>query len=235
MFDAIYLSPHFDDVVLSCGAQIWDRVQRGEKVLVATICAAPPPPATGLSPYAASLHKRWRQAGDFNRVEEDQLAIGQLQATPWHMRFADCIYRRSANGKSLYNSDTEIFGSISPQEWSLIDEVAQALAKFEQQLKPEAAIVVPRAIGNHVDHQLTRTAAEQWLRQRRFPFWYYADYPYAESVPGGEAVSISDEGKRHKIDATAEYQSQISSFWPNKTIMAQKVTDWGERLFGPEP
>lgn len=234
MFDALYLSPHFDDVVLSCGAQIWDRVQRGQKILVATVCAAPPPPTAQLSPFAADLHKRWRQAGDFDRVTEDQLAVSRIKATPWHMRFADCIYRRSSSGKALYKSEVDIFGKLAPEERDLIDEVARALEQFEQHIKPQAEVFLPRTIGRHVDHQLTRAAAEQWLKHKNFPFKYYADYPYAESFPGGEVVSISDEGKQHKIEAIAAYESQISSFWPNAKVMTEKVNDWTERLFAPE-
>ncbi len=231
MFDVLYLSPHFDDVVLSCGAQIWDRTQRGEKVLVATVCAAPPPPTAQLSPFAADLHKRWRQAGDFDRAAEDQLAVSRIKATPWHMRFADCIYRRSPGGKSLYRSEADIFGRLLPEERGLIDEVALALEQFERHITPQAEVFIPRTIGRHVDHQLTRTAAEQWLKQKHFPCQYYADYPYAESFPGGEIVSISEAGKQHKIEAIAAYESQLSSFWPNAKVMAEKVNGWSERTF----
>lgn len=37
--DAIHLSPHLDDVVLSCGGQIAARCGRGESVLVVTLAA----------------------------------------------------------------------------------------------------------------------------------------------------------------------------------------------------
>jgi LmbE family N-acetylglucosaminyl deacetylase len=235
MFQALCLSPHFDDAVLSCGAQIWDRTQRGAKVLVATICAATPPPLEGLSPYAFSLHQRWQAQGDFNRAAEDRQAVTHLNATPWHMRYADCIYRRAPTGTSLYNSDEDIFGAIAPQETPLIDEMARVFKQFELELSPNALVMVPRAIGNHIDHQLTRAAAEKWLvGHHRLRFQYYADYPYAETVPGGEDLPISPEGIRRKIDAIRAYTSQISSFWPNDLTMVEKVTLWPERAFYPE-
>ena len=35
----IYLSPHFDDAVLSCGGMIWEQVHSGETVEIWTLCA----------------------------------------------------------------------------------------------------------------------------------------------------------------------------------------------------
>jgi hypothetical protein len=54
----IYLSPHLDDVTLSCGGLVWEQVQAGEQVEIWTICAGDPPPGA-LSPYAEELHHRW--------------------------------------------------------------------------------------------------------------------------------------------------------------------------------
>ena len=38
-YHAIYLAPHLDDAVLSCGGQIFERTARGENVLVVTVMA----------------------------------------------------------------------------------------------------------------------------------------------------------------------------------------------------
>lgn len=231
MFDAVYLSPHFDDVVLSCGAQIWDRTRRGEQVLVETICAAPPPALEGLPPFAYSLHQRWRKAGELDRAKEDVLALAQLGATPSHRHFADCIYRRSEIGLPLYNSEADIFGPISPHEASLPDEIADSLSWIDSHLSPDAAIFIPRAIGNHVDHQLVRLAGERWGQRRGRASKYYADYPYAEAVAGGDAVPVSEAGKLQKIWALLAYRSQLPSFWPDEATMAEKVSQWEERTF----
>lgn len=235
MFQALCLSPHFDDAVFSCGAQIYDRTRRGDKVLVATVCAAAPPPLEGLSPFAYSLHERWRAQGSFDRASEDRLALSRINATPWHMRYSDCIYRRSPVGTSLYNSVEDLFGPIAPEEESLVGHIAGVFKQFEMELAPQAVVLVPRAIGNHVDHQLTRAAAERWLTgHRSLRFQYYADYPYAETVPGGEVMPTSEDGVRQKVHAIRAYASQLSSFWGDDADMAQKVKGWEERVFYPE-
>ena len=47
----IYLSPHFDDAVLSCGWLIWQQAQAGQRVEIWTVCAGEIPPGP-LTPFA---------------------------------------------------------------------------------------------------------------------------------------------------------------------------------------
>jgi len=56
--DWVFLSPHLDDAVLSCGGFIFELIQKGERVEICTICAGDPPPGE-LSPLAEMLHQRW--------------------------------------------------------------------------------------------------------------------------------------------------------------------------------
>ncbi len=226
MFDALYLSPHFDDAVLSCGAQIWDRTQRDEQVAVVTICAAPPP-ETDLSPFAKLLHLRWAWAGKVDRAAEDRAALEQLQATPIHLPYYDCIYRRSPGGDWLYASEEAIFGPVSPEEEGVVQQLVHSFSALD--LKPEAAIWIPRAIGNHVDHQLVHWAGERWCQGLGRTYHVYADYPYAESVPGGESVPISAAAQQAKIAAILAYKSQLTSFWPDEATLRAKVSAWQER------
>ena len=54
----IYLSPHFDDAVLSCGGLIWEQAKKGKAVEIWTICAGDAPPGL-LSPLARECHQLW--------------------------------------------------------------------------------------------------------------------------------------------------------------------------------
>jgi LmbE family N-acetylglucosaminyl deacetylase len=232
MIDALYVSPHFDDAVFSCGGQIYDRAKRGERVVVVTVCAALPPALSELSPFAASLHARWIASGqsNFNRAAEDRAALAVLGAEPVHLNFHDCIYRRSAEGDWLYDSEPAIFGKLSPRESSVVAAVAAALAGVPP-LAPGAEIYIPFGVGGHVDHQLARIAAEQWLVSTRHPLRHYADYPYAQSVAGGVERPITEAARQAKIQAVRAYASQLSSFWADEAVMAEKVGGWTERVF----
>ena len=78
----VYLSPHLDDVALSCGGRIWQQAQTGDSVLVVTIFAGAPPPDVPLSPFARELHARWGYLSDADvvRREEDQASLTHLGA-----------------------------------------------------------------------------------------------------------------------------------------------------------
>ncbi|MCA9981326.1 MAG: PIG-L family deacetylase, partial [Anaerolineales bacterium] len=106
MYDALYIAPHLDDVVLSCGAQIAQRTAVGERILVATIMAGDPNVAD-LSPFAASLHERWELAQETVAVRraEDTAACALVGAEVWQGCVPDCIYRvHPETGATLYNS-----------------------------------------------------------------------------------------------------------------------------------
>ncbi|NTV35511.1 MAG: PIG-L family deacetylase, partial [Anaerolineaceae bacterium] len=71
----IFLSPHFDDAVFSCGGLIYEQVQQGDQVEIWTICAGDLPEGQ-LSPFAEELHARWTTGRETisSRAAEDQLA-----------------------------------------------------------------------------------------------------------------------------------------------------------------
>ncbi|MBA4379671.1 MAG: PIG-L family deacetylase, partial [Anaerolinea sp.] len=54
----IYISPHLDDAVLSCGGLIWEQSHAGTQVEIWTVCTGDPPEGP-LSPFAEVLHAEW--------------------------------------------------------------------------------------------------------------------------------------------------------------------------------
>ena len=59
----IFISPHLDDIALSCGGLVWELAHAGDQVSIWTICAGEPPVAP-LSPFAESLHDRWQTGAE---------------------------------------------------------------------------------------------------------------------------------------------------------------------------
>jgi LmbE family N-acetylglucosaminyl deacetylase len=220
----VYLSPHLDDAILSCGGLIWEQSQAGEAVSNWTICAGDPPSGQ-LSPFAVSLHRRWEtgeQAGELRR-KEDAAANRVLGASYLHFPFPDCIYRQGEEGRFLYDSEQSLFGVLHPEDERTIIAVYERL---EEAARPGGMnLVCPLTLGGHVDHLLTRASAELWqLRNTGVRLWYYADYPYAQKDPALiEAVQsqgwlpqvfpVSKDGLEAWIKAVAAYESQISTFW----------------------
>lgn len=243
-YDAIYLSPHLDDAVLSCGGQIYQLTQAGGSALIVSIMAGDAP-AGGLSEFAQSLHDRWQLAADASaeRRREDRAASRIIGADYYHLDLLDCIYRRDPGaGLALYGSEEALFGQLHPAEEALARGLAQTLAQL-----PEAdSIIAPLTAGHHVDHQLVRLAAEIWLGSGRLA--YYEEYPYAQSPQAlpvevtqegrwrSSIIALSSEALAARIEAIACYRSQLSTFFRDHDDLTRQVTEYvleigGERLW----
>ena len=244
-YDSIYLSPHLDDATLSCGGQIFQQTSLGKRVLIVTITAGDPAVST-VSEYAQSLHTRWELVVDAvaGRRAEDISASQILGADTLHWSVPDCIYRyHPETGAPFYVSDADIFGEVDPAELSLVNELARQMAN----LPPATQIFAPLTIGHHVDHLLTRAAAELCFGARNLI--YYEDYPYAEKVGALEAVlsmeqiawqaeviPLSAADVQAKIEAIFAFKSQLSTFFDSRAHLEQRIHDFttavgGERIW----
>ncbi len=116
----LYLSPHFDDAILSCGGLIARQTAGGERVVIANICAAAPD-FSDLSPFAQFQHDRWF---DLNpdadpivlRRAEDAAACAELGAEAVALSELDCIYRRNAAGEWLYPNEESLWDQLHPDD-----------------------------------------------------------------------------------------------------------------------
>jgi len=230
----IYLSPHFDDAVLSCGGLIFEQTRQGLQVEIWTIFAGDAP-AGPLSPLALRCHADWGipDAHDLvsARREEDFAAASIVGAEIAHFGLPDCIYRISADGEPLYPD--EVFAPIHPFDQGLDTDIAAALAT---ELTPQDILVAPLAIGGHVDHRLVRLAAERLER----PLRYYADIPYVFHQPEmlmpatqgmeSDLYPVSEQGLRAWISGSAAYRTQMVMIFETETNMRTSLgADWETR------
>jgi LmbE family N-acetylglucosaminyl deacetylase len=233
----VYVSPHLDDAVFSCGGLIARQTARGDEVVVVTVFAGDPPVGE-LTPFAYELHRRWGGEGSPMglRRAEDLVACGRVGASVVHLPLPDAIYRRSTQGEPLYPDSASLFTQPAPMESARIDEAAAAL---ERAVPQEAEVYLPLGIGAHVDHILTRRAAERLARPR----WYYRDVPYAlrpapavtEAAPDGAteaSVALAEAELEIWAAAAGEYHSQLSSFWPDYESLEADLRAFHDRYGG---
>lgn len=244
-YDAIYLSPHLDDVALSCGGQVFDLTAKGKSVLVVTIMAGDPPGGAELSALAQALHARWDLATEVvaRRRKEDGVACGVLGADYAHWHFLDCIYRRHPQtAEFLYTANDGLFGQVHEGETAVLSDLVTQM----RALPAAGRVFAPLAVGNHVDHQLVRAAAEASLGTDLF---YYEEFPYVRLsgalemvVPQGskawvpKVTSVSAAGVQARIEAISAFASQVGSFFTGRAdleaqIHAQIATVGGERVW----
>jgi LmbE family N-acetylglucosaminyl deacetylase len=226
----IYLSPHFDDAVLSCGGLIFEQASRGIPVEIWTILAGDPP-AGPLSEFALYNHSLWGTTGAGEtlamRRTEDEEAACLVGADLLHIEIPDCIYRRSLEGEFLY---TETVMTLPhPADHELPGRIAGVL-RFE--LMKDDVLVCPLALGGHVDHILVRQAAE--LLQR--PLLYYADIPYvlnyhqalepAVSLLESSFYPVSETGLDAWLAGVAAYRSQVDSLFKGEGTLYDAIRSY---------
>jgi LmbE family N-acetylglucosaminyl deacetylase len=213
----IYISPHFDDAVLSCGGLIFEQNRQGVQTEIWTILAGDPPPGP-LSEFAQENHVLWGLTSGEQvvamRKEEDEAAASIVGAELVHFGFPDCIYRRSSKGEWLY-TDT-VMTSPRPGDRYLPRRIATTL---KSELREDDVLVCPLALGGHVDHRLVRRAAEslQW------PLLYYADVPYILNDPQLLEPAVTTLESRLNplpetaldawLEGVAAYRSQVDSLY----------------------
>jgi LmbE family N-acetylglucosaminyl deacetylase len=250
----IYLSPHLDDVALSCGGAIYNQIRAGERVIVVSFFAGSPADAD-LTAYTSELRERWDQGQDpvAARRQEDMVALARLGALPLHLGFLDCPYRQGAEGTPLYPTEESIFGEVHPYEagWHevLLAQMSHAIQEFL--VVSGLALHLPRfyyaplAAGHHIDHVIVRRMA-RLLVERDVPVLFYEDYPYAgdadaieaalEGWPGAvqarHTTFFDDLALEVKGEAVACYRSQISTFWQSDEEMQEALATYARAVGG---
>lgn len=160
----IYVSPHADDVALSCGGQILMNPDRRSDTLVLTAFTS-----DDASPAAATIKRsNFVDAIHAQRDTEDEAAWNSV-GVPWRaLGLPEALLR--------HTFPFAIFGSGSDPE--IKGQLRDIIASY-MQTYPDAKFYFPAGIGRHVDHLLCRDVAFDLLRthaQARIAL--YEDTPY---------------------------------------------------------
>jgi LmbE family N-acetylglucosaminyl deacetylase len=144
----LVISPHLDDAALSIGGSIAAWTASKERVVIATLYTAGPP----LAEIAPSM----RRFADYRtRRAEDAAACAVLGAEARYLDLTERAFRRPfLSGWRFFEtpSDRDGFAGL-PAAIRALDGLTD--------LAPDR-ILVPLAIGNHVDHVEALVAATDW-------------------------------------------------------------------------
>src|SRR5215472_15413108 len=148
--DKIFLSPHFDDVALSCGGMVAMATAAGERVLMVTVCGGVPPLEA-----SSSLTQKIHRARGFAdgrayvlaRREEDRAAAAVLAADVEWGDSLDAIYRNPTH----YSRSAALLGEPASGD-ALVSETSLLIARLRSRF-PRATLYAPLGAGGHVDHR----------------------------------------------------------------------------------
>lgn len=244
----LYLAPHLDDAVLSCGGLIARQLRGGARALILTVFAGDPPevPPSACAEALAAIREAELSYTSARRAE-DQAAAASLGAAHVHWPYPDCIYRYDPQTGERFYRDTEgIFGEIAPYErLALSSELAVRLQAVCDALRP-AAVYAPLTVGHHVDHHLAHWAARR-LTRRGWDLRFYEDYPYSAMPAAVEAMleaggtwqaeiePLSPADLQAKIKAIACYESQLQGLFGGAEAMPERVKAHFHSLTGDGP
>jgi LmbE family N-acetylglucosaminyl deacetylase len=206
----LFLSPHYDDIALSCGgtaALVADSGRRPEVVLIFGDHPDPDAPMTG---FAEELHAKWGLSAAeviAGRRAEEAAAADLLGADTTFLPFRDAIYRGER-----YQGDDQLFGPPRDDESELPGRIVEA-AGLGGQADPRVRVYAPLAIGNHVDHQHAY-AAGRLLGSRGWQVWFYEDLPYGlkpELASGRKAAIASQIGDPRLVDVGDVWDRKVQA------------------------
>ena len=245
----LFLSPHLDDAVLSCGALMRSLSATCALTVVTPFTAAGEPPHT----YAARSFLRQCAAPDAAalfaaRRAEDRRVLSELGAAHEHLGHPDALFRRRAAGSPLagyagrllpelvYRYPTYRFdiakGRIARGDRAMIDTLTAAVADRVRRTGARW-VFCPLGIGRHVDHLIVRAVGER-LADRVV---YYADFPYVRSAgPDREFLARHrltpwswTEGVTAKAELIRGYRTQVDALFPGGRIPADPETYYSRR------
>ncbi|OAS21842.1 PIG-L deacetylase family protein [Paenibacillus oryzisoli] len=235
----LFMSAHLDDAIISCGDYMCWLVQEGNAVTIATVFTAENSHPS-LSWLAKILHKKFNIGSQvmYVRRREDLSAANSLGADCIHLNVEECIYRRKPDGTPHYQKLEELFRVDLKSELSVIREVTtRMIAQLD--LDKYAQVYIPLGIGRHVDHCITRRAAEVWLDSvhgtTSSKLAYYEDLPYKSygfdqdwraDLACGFSVNRIRLSKNHlkaKIRAIELYKSQQRLLWSSRFTMFKQM------------
>jgi len=245
----VYLSPHLDDAVLSCGGAIHRHATAGETVQVITVFAGDFS-EDDISPFAALQHSYW---GDPPRPmplrrAEDAAALTSLAAQVQHLDYLDAVYRAGPGGAWLYTKEQALWQGVhsaDPMVRGGMEDMVARLAGFIPS-RDQALVYAPLGVGRHVDHEITHRAARRLL-EMGYQVAFYEDYPYAERsgalesalVAAGadgwrsEAIPLDAADLSAKVSALSYYRSQLTVLFGRAEAMPGRVWSFATTRSAP--
>ena len=202
--DSLYVSPHHDDALLSCGASLLADAARGLRILVVTV-------------FGEGGHA-WPEIGALASADVRRLSLGlpdARQRSDYYSSFQALVEGRRADDDG----------------W--LTQLAQALGEIGHRSKA-SQVYVPLGVGSHIDHRLSHEASLRSFQsgEGRNVF-LYEERPEA-FVRGAVRVRLGQVGARlPPAAAHAADRAQLAPFlWRFHLAPSLRgdLKSWPERL-----
>jgi LmbE family N-acetylglucosaminyl deacetylase len=231
-----FISPHLDDAALSCG-ELMRELAKFTKVTVITVFTGVTNGSPTLSAKQAVLSSGYPTQKTLyaERASEDKKALASIKVSVVHLSEIEALWRKKSNNSGIIAVLSRFIpefkhiyptyrwhiakGKISRHDTETINRVARVLKKT---IKHDAVVFAPLGIGDHVDHIVTKKAAEKFFHP-----YYWVDQPYytrsKAKISFTERALIRiqvDMGRKSKL--LSSYRTQIPLLFSTKRIPVLK-------------
>jgi LmbE family N-acetylglucosaminyl deacetylase len=240
----IVLSPHLDDGVLSCGgaASAWVRKDGEASVEPLTFFAGSPDrPLTNLA-IELNAKSGFSATADLPAVrrKEDPSAWERLGVTRHHrLSLHEALHRFDEAGspRCLSWDDTAL---AQMSDLHTVNAVDDALTAFMRQVERAESYVLyaPVSLGDHIDHQIVRRAAEQFVKRcgpsTNVGLRLYEDLPYAFRIDDAARRRLLPQGRGDDrelltADDLNKWIEAIEAY-VSQSYLFDTMRNWKERL-----
>jgi LmbE family N-acetylglucosaminyl deacetylase len=220
----IFLSPHYDDIAISCGGTARLLAEHGRQPVVALIFGSEPAPDHQYTSFAQRMHRDWgfdAQEVIASRRAEEAVASQVLGTTDQFLPFHDAIYRGER-----YLGDDDLFSVPAEDEGESLPAAIVEAIGLAGEANADTRIYTPLGSGKHVDHQLAFMTGVL-LAQRGWQVWCYEDLPYSIK-PGALDNRLATAG----VELTEAARIDVSSVWDAKIDAIMSYPSQLETVFG---
>ena len=224
----IFISPHFDDAILSCGSLIAQLNGKVDITVINVFTKAHGNPYT-LSAKKFLMDSKYTDAEKLyeDRKREDAKAFSSFNVRIINLDLEDALFRQKEKktffGRYVAEFDHHyptyqfhITKAISPDDSSL-KRLEKRLETFNTS---KYLVFAAYGIGNHADHQIVRLASESVLNR----YILYSDFPYNVRMRSfgigfkkGEEFRL-DPDMEKKTRLIKTYETQFAGLFNKSTI-----------------
>jgi LmbE family N-acetylglucosaminyl deacetylase len=172
----VVLSPHRDDAAFSLSLAIGSWLERGHAVeVVNCFTRSAHAPFSDVSSVHANDRMTYVTAV---RAKEDE---------SWRKQFGAAATRLSFKDLNVKDGPLRMHCTLEELTSVAVNPVDKAMAKIQKAIEGTGAVLLPLALGGHVDHRTAQEAAGA-IAATSVPCAFYEDLPYALEL-GAEAIA----------------------------------------------
>lgn len=222
-------SPHPDDAVLACGGSMIKHLIKNENLQLYIINVF------SKENYSILPYLQKNEVMAENVIQQEEKTIEKaLRCQTINLGFLDALLREYKSVKEIfYRKSVDYEYSI---ERNLISDVVKSVKNIIND-KQLTYVLLPLAIGGHIDHLLTKESILNiYSDELDCKFYFYEDQPYAATSIYGqkqmEKLTQSMTSVCVNITESAEYKRNLLGTYKTQLTVQQinKVLDYSKEL-----